>query len=50
MAYVRNPPFYRLKNVSVEMVKAGMADIYTAKGAEYGNTLKALEKAQARAK
>ncbi|KAI8144233.1 hypothetical protein BJV82DRAFT_644256 [Fennellomyces sp. T-0311] len=50
MAYVRNPPFYRLKNVSVEMVKAGMAGIYTAKGAQYGNELKALEKAQDRAR
>jgi hypothetical protein len=32
------------------MLKAGMASIYTAKGAEYGDHLEQLKKAEARAK
>ena len=50
MAYVRYPPFYRLKNVSVEMLKAGMATIYTAGGKQYGSDFKKLEMGEARAK
>ncbi|ORZ00364.1 hypothetical protein BCR43DRAFT_434868 [Syncephalastrum racemosum] len=49
MVELRRPPFFFRKNVSVEMCKAGMASIYTAKGAEYGNHFEALQKAQARA-
>ncbi|KAI9497220.1 hypothetical protein BDB00DRAFT_886488 [Zychaea mexicana] len=50
MAYVRNPPFYRLKNVSVEMCKAGMASIYTAKGAQYAGQFEVLKQTESRAK
>lgn len=50
MAYVRNPPFYFKKNVSLEMVKAGLASIYVAKGAQYGGILQQLEKQEAKAK
>lgn len=49
MVELRRPPFFLKKNVSVEMCKAGMASIYTAKGAEYGNHFETLQKAQARA-
>ncbi|KAI9318777.1 hypothetical protein BX666DRAFT_2018706 [Dichotomocladium elegans] len=49
MAYVRNPPFYRLKNVSVEMCRAGMACLYVAKGAQYSTHLDDLKKAEYRA-
>ncbi|KAI8982592.1 hypothetical protein BDB01DRAFT_723504 [Pilobolus umbonatus] len=50
MAYVRKPPFFIKKNVSVEMVKAGLASIYTAKGAQYANLLAQLEQVEAKAK
>ncbi|KAI8377395.1 uncharacterized protein BYT42DRAFT_342560 [Radiomyces spectabilis] len=50
MAYVRKPPFYRLKNVSEEMLKVGLASMYVAKGAQYGDAQAQLEKAEARAK
>lgn len=49
MTYVRRPPFYRLKNVSVEMCKAGMACLYVNKGAQYGDHYKALKQAEERA-
>ncbi|KAG2179238.1 hypothetical protein INT43_002088 [Umbelopsis isabellina] len=51
MAHLRRWPFYWIRrNVSMEMLKAGMASIYTAKGAEYGDSLEKLKKAEARAK
>ncbi|KAL0082364.1 hypothetical protein J3Q64DRAFT_1808095 [Phycomyces blakesleeanus] len=50
MAYVRRPPFFRSKNVSVEMAKEGLASVYVAKGAEYANLLPDLEKAVTKAK
>jgi hypothetical protein len=51
MAHLRTWPFYWIRrNVSVEMLKAGMASIYTSKGAEYGNYLPQLEKAEQQAK
>lgn len=50
MAYVRRPPFFLKKNVSVEMVKAGLASIYVAKGAQYAGMLGQLQKYEARAK
>ncbi|CDS10686.1 hypothetical protein LRAMOSA11172 [Lichtheimia ramosa] len=50
MAYVRKPPFFRRKNVSVEMCKAGMASLYVAKGAQYADQLEIIKKAETRAK
>lgn len=50
MAYVRRPPFFIKKNVSLEMVKAGLASIYVAKGAQYAGILDELKKYEARAK
>jgi endonuclease YncB( thermonuclease family) len=50
MAYVRKPPFFLKKNVSVEMLKAGLASIYVAKGAQYAGVLDQLQKHEARAK
>ncbi|KAI9487233.1 MAG: hypothetical protein EXX96DRAFT_552317 [Benjaminiella poitrasii] len=50
MAYVRRPPFYLKKNVSAEMLKAGLASIYVAKGAQYAGILDQLQKYEARAK
>jgi len=51
MAHLRTWPFYWIRrNVSIEMLKAGMASIYTAKGAEYGKYLSQLEKAEEQAK
>lgn len=50
MAYVRRPPFFLKKNVSIEMLKKGLASIYTAKGAQYAGLLDQLEKHEARAK
>ena len=50
MAYVRRPPFYFEKNVSAEMLKAGLASIYTAKGAQYGGVFEKLKRYEARAK
>ncbi|KAG0165966.1 putative endonuclease lcl3 [Apophysomyces sp. BC1015] len=50
MVNVRKPPFFWSKNVSVEMVRSGFASIYDAQGAEYGDLLKTLEKAQEKAK
>ena len=50
MAFVRKPPFYLKKNVSVEMVKAGLASIYVAKGAQYSGILDKLQKHEKRAK
>ncbi|GAA5803820.1 hypothetical protein HPULCUR_009305 [Helicostylum pulchrum] len=50
MAYVRKPPFFLKKNVSVEMVKAGLASIYVAKGAEYSGLFDKLRKYEATAK
>jgi endonuclease YncB( thermonuclease family) len=51
MAHIRRWPFYWIRrNVSIEMLKAGMASIYTSKGAEYGKYLSHLEKAEKQAK
>ncbi|CAO3684886.1 unnamed protein product [Rhizopus stolonifer] len=50
MAYVRNPPFYLKKNVSLEMVKAGLASLYVAKGAQYDGILDKLKKYEEKAK
>ncbi|KAI7902002.1 uncharacterized protein BX663DRAFT_487266 [Cokeromyces recurvatus] len=50
MAYVRQPPFFIKKNVSIEMVKAGLASIYVAKGAQYAGILDQLQKHEANAK
>lgn len=50
MAYVRNPPFYLKKNVSLEMVKAGLASLYVAKGAQYDGILDKLKKHEEKAK
>ncbi|CEP19312.1 hypothetical protein [Parasitella parasitica] len=50
MAYVRNPPFFFKKNVSAEMLKAGLASIYVAKGAQYAGLLDQLKKYESRAK
>lgn len=50
MAYVRKPPFFFKKNVSVEMVKAGYASIYVAKGAQYSGILDQLQKYETKAK
>ncbi|KAI7871234.1 hypothetical protein BDF14DRAFT_1764762 [Spinellus fusiger] len=50
MAYVRQPPLYRYKNVSVEMVKEGLASLYVSKGAEYGTHLSEIKNALAKAK
>ncbi|KAI9283534.1 hypothetical protein BC943DRAFT_327864 [Umbelopsis sp. AD052] len=50
MAHLRTWPFYWIRrNVSLEMLKAGMASIYTSKGAEYGKYLAKLEKAEQQA-
>lgn len=50
MAYVRKPPFFLKKNVSEEMVKAGLASIYVAKGAQYSGLLERFQKYEAKAK
>ncbi|KAI8061492.1 uncharacterized protein B0P05DRAFT_477508 [Gilbertella persicaria] len=50
MASVRKPPFFLRKNVSAEMLKAGLASIYTAKGAQYAGMLDQLKSYEARAK
>jgi endonuclease YncB( thermonuclease family) len=50
MAYVRKPPFFIKKNVSIEMLKQGLASIYVAKGAEYSGLLDQMKKSEARAK
>ncbi|KAL7318674.1 putative endonuclease lcl3 [Mucor circinelloides] len=50
MAYVRKPPFFLKKNVSAEMLKAGLASIYVAKGAQYAGMLDQLKKYESRAK
>jgi endonuclease YncB( thermonuclease family) len=50
MAYVRKPPLFLKKNVSAEMLKAGLASIYVAKGAQYAGILDQLQKYEARAK
>ncbi|KAI8973707.1 hypothetical protein BDF20DRAFT_915114 [Mycotypha africana] len=50
MAFVRRPPFFLKKNVSVEMVKAGLASIYEAKGAQYAGQFEQLQKYEAYAK
>ncbi|EPB85518.1 hypothetical protein HMPREF1544_07701 [Mucor circinelloides 1006PhL] len=50
MAYVRKPPFFVKKNVSAEMLKAGLASIYVAKGAQYAGMLDRLKKYESRAK
>lgn len=50
MAYVRKPPFFFKKNVSVEMLKSGLASIYVAKGAQYSGLLEKFEKFEAKAK
>lgn len=50
MAFVRKPPFFFKKNVSAEMVKAGLASIYVAKGAQYAGMLDQLKKYESRAK
>jgi endonuclease YncB( thermonuclease family) len=42
--------FIRWLNVSLEMIKSGWAVVYTAAGAEYGDQLGALERAQERSK
>ncbi|KAJ3166056.1 putative endonuclease lcl3 [Geranomyces variabilis] len=42
------PPFR--KNLSLEMLKAGWATVYTAKGAEYDGMLERFQKAEADAK
>ncbi len=47
MAYVRRLPFpFPRRNVSLEMLKAGLATVYTAKGAEYGGMLAKFERAE----
>lgn len=50
MAYVRKPPFFFKKNVSAEMLKAGFASIYVAKGAQYSGLLDQFKKYEERAK
>lgn len=50
MAHFRKPPFFFKKNVSVEMVKAGYASIYVAKGAQYSGILEQLKAYEAKAK
>ncbi|EIE85127.1 hypothetical protein RO3G_09837 [Rhizopus delemar RA 99-880] len=50
MAYVRSSPFFLKKNVSLEMVKAGLASIYVAKGAQYAGILDQLKKHEDKAK
>lgn len=50
MAYVRSAPFFLKKNVSLEMVKAGLASIYVAKGAQYAGILDQLKKHEDKAK
>ncbi|CAD6574725.1 MAG: putative endonuclease lcl3 [Cyphobasidiales sp. Tagirdzhanova-0007] len=52
MVYVRNPIWWPLrKNVSLEMLKAGLAEVYVNSGAEYGTIGKAkLEAAESKAK
>lgn len=51
MAYVRHLPFpFPRRNVSLEMLKAGMATVYTAKGAEYGGMLAKFKKAEQKAR
>ncbi|KAI8645860.1 hypothetical protein BD408DRAFT_360839 [Parasitella parasitica] len=50
MAYVRKPPLFFKKNVSAEMLKAGLASIYVAKGAQYAGLLDQLKKYETRAK
>jgi hypothetical protein len=50
MAYVRTPPFYTKKNVSMEMMKQGLASLYVAKGAQYDGLLHQFQKQENRAK
>ncbi|KAI8889217.1 staphylococcal nuclease [Backusella circina FSU 941] len=50
MAYVRKPPFYIKKNVSMEMIKNGLASLYVAKGAQYDGLLNQFQKNEDRAK
>ncbi|KAI9261060.1 hypothetical protein BY458DRAFT_439813 [Sporodiniella umbellata] len=50
MAHVRNPPFFFKKNVSLEMVKEGLASLYVAKGAEYDGMLDTLKKHEEKAR
>lgn len=52
MAWVRKPAFWPVKsNVSLEMVKRGLATVYTQAGAEYGSTGKeVLVQAEAKAR
>ncbi|KAF7729772.1 putative endonuclease lcl3 [Apophysomyces ossiformis] len=50
MVNVRKPPFFLSKNVSVEMLRAGLASIYVAQGAEYGGISSTLEKVQEKAR
>lgn len=50
--WVRKPFWWpRLSNVSVEMVKAGLATVYTNAGAEYGSIgRERLDREEAKAK
>jgi endonuclease YncB( thermonuclease family) len=50
MAYVRKSPFFFKKNVSVEMLKSGLASIYVAKGAQYSGLFDQFQKYEAKAK
>ncbi|RUP50482.1 hypothetical protein BC936DRAFT_138927 [Jimgerdemannia flammicorona] len=47
MAFVRRYPFpFPRRNVSLEMLRAGLATVYTGKGAEYGGILEKLKRAE----
>ncbi|MBW0523048.1 hypothetical protein O181_062763 [Austropuccinia psidii MF-1] len=51
MTFVRRWKFLPFtRNVSLEMVKAGLATVYRSAGAEYGNFLSQLESAEVKAK
>ncbi|KAK4046367.1 Scaffold-type E3 ligase [Microbotryomycetes sp. JL221] len=47
MAYVRRPPWPWRVNVSEQMLKAGLATVYTQGGAEYAGLLSRFEKLEA---
>ncbi|KAK4048566.1 Scaffold-type E3 ligase [Microbotryomycetes sp. JL201] len=50
MAFVRRPPWPWRVNVSEQMLKAGLATVYTQGGAEYAGLLSRFEKLEAIAK
>lgn len=50
MVTYRKWPDPRRKNVSLEMLKSGLAEVYNSAGAEYGSLKETFERAEASAK